>query len=157
MLFSLTQFAVIKFCAQECERQQSGEVSVYNMLQAYDLAYGWNNDLGRSPDETYLMMLAHSIEPVKNGFTFGSDNNYRLVPVGFANGNQGEAVKLLPRLMQQLFTVGADMMRDEPELWVKELLRIHPFVDGNGRCAAILWNWLNGTLSDPVPYPQQEW
>ena len=45
---------------------------------------------------------------------------------------------------------------DTPEAigeWIRQFLVIHPFVDGNGRTALVLYNWLLGTLDDPQKYP----
>jgi hypothetical protein len=147
------QLNIVRFCADECDRQQSGELSVARMVEAYEFADAVLSE-GRPIDEYAMMKIAYIIDP-RNKFTL--NDNYRCTTVVFANGNEGANYFQVPRLMNQLFTEGVDMMRDDPEAWVKELLRIHPWVDGNGRCAAIMWNWLNGTMIDPVPYPQQEW
>ncbi len=37
--------------------------------------------------------------------------------------------------------------------YIKQLLDIHPWADGNGRTASILRNWMLGTLDDPSPLP----
>jgi fido (protein-threonine AMPylation protein) len=40
---------------------------------------------------------------------------------------------------------------------VRSFLRIHPFTDGNGRVAFVLYNWLNHTLLAPAPLPDFDW
>jgi Fic family protein len=40
-----------------------------------------------------------------------------------------------------------------PNHYAREFLEIHPFADGNGRVASLLWNWLSGNLGDPEPMP----
>jgi len=37
--------------------------------------------------------------------------------------------------------------------FVVEFLKIHPFKDGNGRVAFLLYNILNNSLDDPAPLP----
>lgn len=155
-MFNRTQIKIVEFCAEECRRQESGEVSVARMVRAYSDACEWSLELGRKPDETYLMMLANAIEPVKNRWA-GEENNYRRVTVSFANGNLAIDPYTVPFAMGSLMLHGDLLMKENPEGWVHEFLRIHPFLDGNGRVAAIVWNWLNGTLKNPVVYPEQDW
>lgn len=155
-MFTAEQLRIARFCAEECERQQSGEFSVYRMMRAWNVA-----EDQPTIDETSILTIAFVLD--------SRNTDYRTVPVLFANGNRGAAVEDVPRLMTQLFTIGKEQMTAEPqsigrgisiipaEGWIKELLRIHPFVDGNGRLAAILWNKFNGTMTNPTPYPEQEW
>lgn len=44
----------------------------------------------------------------------------------------------------------------EADLAYKAFEEIHPFYDGNGRTGKIIYNWLNGTLLDPV-WPYNWW
>lgn len=37
-----------------------------------------------------------------------------------------------------------------PEEFYKEFMMVHPFVDGNGRTGKVVYNWMKGTLDNPV-------
>ena len=51
-MFSDTQLEVIKYCAQECYRQHSGEESVHDMVNAWNLAHGYHyGDLYWDPSD----------------------------------------------------------------------------------------------------------
>lgn len=41
--FDDVQMNIIKYCAEECKRQRSGEISVYDMLVAWTYAYNYGN------------------------------------------------------------------------------------------------------------------
>lgn len=47
-------------------------------------------------------------------------------------------------------------MFTEVDLAYFELMRIHPFVDGNGRVGSLYWNHLKCTLADPTHPPKYE-
>ena len=47
----------------------------------------------------------------------------------------------VPRLMEGLMASG--LHADDPQVFIREFLKIHPFADGNGRTAAILLNHLS--------------
>jgi Fic family protein len=44
-----------------------------------------------------------------------------------------------------------------PMEFYRQLLEIHPFVDGNGRTGKVVLNWLNGTLLEPIFPPKDFW
>lgn len=141
--FTAKHFDIIRWCGLECQRQQSGERSVVWMVSAWD--YAWRK---RSawPRERDILVMAQVIEPHKNA------NGYRNTPV-----TAGANVKLAPRLivpaMDSLFDAILTTGRITPSEAYREFEEIHPFIDGNGRVGAILYNWLRSTLHDPVIPP----
>ena len=73
--------------------------------------------------------------------------DYRETPVVFANGNRGVSWMEIPRLMEQLCKT--DLYWTNTKEFLIEFLKIHPFTDGNGRTASILYNRQGGGLLCP--------
>lgn len=128
---------IVRFCARECELQMSGERSVAWMAEAWMHAQEFA-DL--KPTVNDVLVLGALVEPFKNakgfrtcGVRVGWDvkPDWNLVP--------GQIVNLMEAVD-----------RLTPNEFFKEYEEVHPFVDGNGRTGAILLNWLNGTLDNPV-------
>lgn len=136
--------AIVEFCAIECELQQSGERSVSWMVQAWDWAMEmqWRTDRGGIAEDD-VRMLGHLVEPVKNR------KGYRTVGVRVGSDIKPNSVTV-PRMMTQLVQHQAEV---SPEEWFRQYEEIHPFVDGNGRTGVILYNWLGGTLAEPIWAP----
>jgi hypothetical protein len=57
---------VIAWAAEECERQKSGEYSVYNMCNAYQHMYRWSRFSGYKLTEGHVQTLGWLVEPEKN-------------------------------------------------------------------------------------------
>jgi fido (protein-threonine AMPylation protein) len=67
-------------------------------------------------------------------------------------GNAARAAEV-PRLFERWVSQVSEEMLGNEDLFIKSLLDIHPWADGNGRTASILRNWMFGNLKDPEPLP----
>lgn len=151
---------VIKYCAEECERQGSGEVSVYDMCNAWDYvmkyeATGYENG---KLTPNLIARIGTIVEPNKNA------KGYRQIPIFVGNGLEyveKAPWQNVPRMLDQLIEAYYDKRLDpthpksvtpEDEFYY-QYENIHPFRDGNGRSGKILYNYLHGTLDNPILPP----
>jgi hypothetical protein len=141
--FSFRQLHIIQFCAEECRRQHSGELSVSNMVRAYNHALDMVH-ARRPVSEQLIRELGRRVEPGKN------KNGYRQIAVVVGGRSVRVAWHQVPRQMSLLMENRNRLSADE---FYRQFEEIHPFLDGNGRVGAILWNWLKGTLNEPIAPP----
>lgn len=174
------QLEIIKYCAEECFRQGSGEVSVYDMCNAWEYAQSIQGMIDGSPPESIPALspdmiehLGKLVEPAKNA------NGFRTVPIGVSDGfNWIEKAQWqrVPDLLTQLiesyyagnlapiktpvpntdwFKVdrGHKLAQTAEDQFYYEYENIHPFVDGNGRTGKIIYNYLLGRLDNPILPP----
>lgn len=147
---NLTQIATV--AAGEAERQQVGLPGLADLLRAYEYAYS-NSKLGLAPTKVSVHALGSLVEPS----TYGQ---FRFTPVTFRNGGSAAHPERVGPLMGTLFEMVPKMGYTREAYiygWVKEFLWIHPFTDGNGRVAWILYNWFTEQLDSPVPLPEFGW
>lgn len=148
-MFEAQQLKVIRFCAEECHVQQSGERSVYYMLNAWQYASTLilpDNVV----DAEFIYDIGALVEPTKN-----ARRGWRRVPVriqtaeGFLEASHPDhpaAPNEIADRMARLLKFQKDLT---PEEFYREYEIIHPFIDGNGRTGVILFNLLRGTLHAP--------
>lgn len=96
---------------------------------------------------------------------FGRESRYRDTPVTFADGGSSchpQSVpyamgRLLEHIPEKVDTDGKGMIfAEDVDAWIKQFLWIHPFEDGNGRVAALLFNWLLKSLDSPISFRKFE-
>jgi hypothetical protein len=138
--------AIAIACVLECKRQHVGLDRLAGLVTAYAYA---DEHRYRLPAEGDVLHLVGIIEPETLG-------RYRLTPVTFAQAGSTPAdAAEVPGATARLFGyLDADV---DPYDFVRALLSIHPFADGNGRVGFVLFNWLAQTLDDPRPLPEFDW
>ncbi len=119
----------------------------YAPLRPMIAAYTRTNDYDGELCELFILSLANC---------FGFDG-YRKTPVTFDSGNIATNAHNIPGAMKRLIShVPVCAEFDDWYTWIKSFLKIHPFQDGNGRIASLLFNWGMNTLNEPVPLPYYE-
>lgn len=174
--FTDTQWNIILYCAEECKRQHSGEMSVYDMVNAWDYALK-DEDWLLEENTLHLTLkfierIGMIVEPIDN------KNGFRTIPIGVTDGMGGWIEKAkwerVPELLRALLeSYYAGLLFDEygrangwhnensptfkaqnaEDMFYYHYEDIHPFRDGNGRSGKILYNYLKGTLENPVMPP----
>lgn len=136
----------VRWAAEECHWQQSGEPSVAWMLD------GWTHVMHSPANEVFpptlalIQQLGAIVEPRHN------DGGFRSVDV-----RVGYSVKMphadVPAAMEHWVAYLPEMT---PTVAFERFEEIHPFRDGNGRTGSIIFNVLNSTLHEPV-HPPNLW
>lgn len=138
---------VVKFCAEEVDRQGRGAIQVWNMVEAWDHAMKCGAHSDRDPARTINMMMecGRLIEPTKN-----SGKTWRTCGVRVGS-HIAPVANAVPELMRD-YAVNLDGI--SPAEAYLALMKIHPLIDGNGRLGKIVFNWLNGSLDSPIMPPR---
>jgi hypothetical protein len=145
--------AVIKFAAEECERQRvTSPLKVWHYVEAWhDAMHAYEELLRLGPSivppglsHDFIQRLAARTEREKN-----KAGEYRGYFAGVHRFDSPPPQEVRARMDKWLEML--DNMT--PEEAYKEFEEIHPFRDGNGRVGKIIFNWLKGKLDDPAMPP----
>lgn len=136
---------ILKYIAEEVERQGDGPVAVYDMARAWTDAMEMKRGhvIGSGPTLRDIERWGQLIAPQKNMFGYRKG----LVSIG------GVTKKPWPMYLHDLEALVANPRLLTPEEMYYNFELIHPFNDGNGRTGKILFNYLKGTLHTPEMPP----
>jgi Fic family protein len=139
---------VREWCRRQCEIQHATtDFDFSNMERAWTMAWKMN-DQSIPIDIFSIRMLAGRIDPIAN-----TGGRFRTGPAVFMDGGSAVAADLIGGALDYLLS-NLRIHGLTPAEFYCELMWVHPFRDGNGRVGALIYNWLNGTLDNPVDPPE---
>lgn len=133
----------VQFAATECTLQQTSPERVYDMVHATVMAQSFRFARPRISISDVLF-LGSIVEPIINANGFRHYNvtvDMRALPHGTIHAN-------VTKLLDAFNTIEHPSSEDAINFY-KAFEEIHPFIDGNGRVGAILYNWILNTLEVP--------
>src|SRR5271157_293690 len=136
--FAVAVHRIVRFCSEECDRQRSGEISVANMFDA------WMWVIGTKPAVSVqtILKIGAMVEPQLN------KHGFRTVPVRIVHD-----IRKVVDFERVLTTLCESPLTSDASEFFREFEMVHPFVDGNGRTGAILYNSMLGRLDFPNATP----
>lgn len=145
----MIDFRILRYIAEEVERQQDGPIAVYDMARAWADALTMTqiSPPRRVPNLRDIERWGQLISPQKNMF------GYRKGVIQIRD----TVKKPWPMYLHDLEALIADASENPRHLTSEQIYYnfqlIHPFNDGNGRTGKILYNYLKGTLLEPLIPP----
>ena len=129
---------IVKFCAEECTRQHSGELSVSGMFGAWIWVLEENPPINTKT----ILEIGRMVDPFQNR------SGFRTVRVSV-----GGSLKKVQDFQSAIGVLCDSPLVSDPVEFYRHFEDIHPFVDGNGRTGAILYNKMLGRLESPTETP----
>ena len=159
-------FEEVSWAAYECAVQGEGPMDVLSFLNAWDYARSEFFPYDKDELEYQIQMVNGRVtgnhplmrEAIRMGLERQNLNIDVVQTLGFADYAQWMEI---PRLMEQL--CASDLFWTDIRAFLIEFLKIHPFADGNGRTASILYNRRGGEVGgegwiyDSFDPEQDEW
>ncbi len=139
-IIDLKQLVAIKNAQMEAQNEEEAEEYLINLKSSLEFIAEEINEGQNFESELQLFQLLRIISPATN---LKHPNKYRLTEV-IVGGHFCPEPNLIPSLMSELFyqmnTISHPIVRS---IYLHhEMIRIHPFADGNGRVTRIAKNWI---------------
>lgn len=138
---------VLEYIQSESDRQSATLQETIGMVNAWSYVRGFKTGVPNLETICHISML------------ITGNSVYRVVPAVFNQGSPAIEASLIPRAMENwhrfvaVWIAVKNLDSDDLDNAMTEFLNIHPFADGNGRVASLLYNHFKGTILDPVPLP----
>lgn len=162
---------VVQWAAEEVHRQQAPARYVYGMVDAYLAA--WDMRLSDDPDDDVRPLSHEDLHTLNSKILLASQDlakpaEYRNTPVAFSHAMRSACPSAeVSATMDRWLSVANSLVSTTRNFHttrgltheelsyklVKWFLDIHPYSDGNGRVASILYNLLLRKLDEPVLLP----
>src|SRR6478736_6107669 len=128
---------VLEYIQSESDRQKASLRETIDMVEAWKYVAGFG---GKMPNLETIQHVAFLITGLQG---------YRQTPAVFDQGPPALDAGLIPRSMANWHMWLHETNEFSPrqiDLIMREFLEIHPFADGNGRVASLLYNYFLGTI-----------
>ena len=127
---------IVAYCAEEVRRQGDTPWHVYRMYDAWMQA----------TDIDSLTLTHNDIRNIARLIDEANDDGYRNGKV-WVGGEEKIGHEAIHAAMTDWLEHQDKLSPIELYKWFED---IHPFFDGNGRTGKVIYNWLNGSMWNPV-------